>query len=286
MYTSVTIQTRASTDIEFWSKKPPVYVSHVIKQYVNTGKFVRADTQLSEDNLELTTKVDWRDENAYVEFSSDPVIVKEYIDPFNSYSANMGIKVKLIDTKNKMVNRLGPSTYPRLHVPDTWANVDEFAEWWLSNGMPMIFEQGTEVFVSDDATSIALFRKGRFQAELYLIHPNPMVPVHEHPEVEVIKVRLDGKKYPYLSNTLRKDQSHGAGLRLEADQRGFPLIAIQHWLTREPTTIASMWKGNTVGPKQEALIRRFNPTAWVEPGYADITQTLNAATDKSRTDSE
>jgi hypothetical protein len=33
-----------------------------------------------------------------------------------------------------------------------------------------------------------------------------------------------------------------------------------------------MWKGTTVGPMHEALIRRFNPTAYVVDGYADITR--------------
>ena len=62
--------------------------------------------------------------------------------------------------------------------------------------------------------------------------------------------------------------------RLEAEDKGYPLLAIQHWLTRDPTTIASMWKGNTVGPKQESLIRRFNPNAYIVKGYADITKNV------------
>jgi hypothetical protein len=33
-----------------------------------------------------------------------------------------------------------------------------------------------------------------------------------------------------------------------------------------------MWKGPTVGPLQEALIKRFNPDAYVVDGYADITR--------------
>lgn len=162
-----------------------------------------------------------------------------------------------------------------LEVPDTWKNVKDFADWWMKAKMPIVFPDNPEVFLSDDATSVALFRKGRFQVELYLIHPNPKVPVHEHPDVEVIKMRLGNRKNPMMSEVLHNGESHGAGLKLEAETKGFPLIAFQHWLTREPTTVASMWKGKTVGPKQDALIKRFNPNALMMDGYADITQEVD-----------
>lgn len=159
-----------------------------------------------------------------------------------------------------------------LKIPGDWKNVKEFADWWIHTGMPIVFPKNPEVFKSDDATAVALFRHGRFQVEMYLIHPHPKVPTHEHPDVEVIKMRLGNTNTPIMSNTLKNGESHGAGLRMEAEKLGFPLIAFQHWLTRDPTTIASMWKGPTVGPLQEALIKRFNPNAHVIDGYADITR--------------
>lgn len=272
MHTSISIQTRPSKDIKFWSNKSLEYAVHVKKYYVETGKIKKADTAISDDELSITTTVQWNEEKDYLEFRTDPTIIKEFIDPFNTYAEKSGIVVSSLDTKHNMLSRQGPNPYPNLVIPDTWNNVDEFGDWWFRAGMPIMFQEGAEVFLSDDATSIALFRKERFQVELYLIHPNPKVPVHEHPDVEVIKVRLDGKKYPYLSETLRNGFAHGAGLRLEAEDKGYPLIAIQHWLTREPTTIASMWKGKTVGPMQEALIKRFNPNAYVTDGFADITR--------------
>ncbi len=159
-----------------------------------------------------------------------------------------------------------------LTIPDTWENVQEFADWWMAVGMPMLPPSKPEVFLSDDATAVSIFRHGRFQVELYLIHPRPKVPEHEHPGVEVIKMSLTHADVPIMSNVLHTGESHGAGTRVEAETVGFPLVAFQHWLTREPTTIASMWKGPTVGPLQEALIRRFNPNAYVVEGYADITR--------------
>ncbi len=170
-----------------------------------------------------------------------------------------------------------PSVNPHkdLPFPNMWANFKDFAEGWMHTGRPIIFPSNPEVFVSDDATAVSLFRKGRFQVEMYLIHPHPKVPEHEHPDVEVIKMRLGNTKTPIMSGVLHNGEAHGAGMRMEAEKLGFPLIAFQHWLTREPTTIASMWKGPTVGPLQEALIKRFNPDAYVVEGYADITRTSN-----------
>ncbi len=166
-----------------------------------------------------------------------------------------------------------PNPFNNFCVPESWENVEDFSNWWIGEKMPMQFPLNPEVFMSDDATAICLFRKGRFQVELYLIHPMPEVPVHEHPGVEVIKVRTGLGRGITFSDVLRKDQAHGSGMKLEAEKQGFPLIAIQHWLTREPTTIASMWKGYTAGPKHRALIQRFNPGCFIDGDYADITKT-------------
>jgi hypothetical protein len=275
MYTSINVQTRPTTDIEFWSTRihgSKEVVEYIRTNYIITGKLKNSENTISDDGLTVTLTTNWNAEEDYCEFRQDPIIIKGSIDPSLIYAETHGIKISSIDLRSNMVSVPGPDPYPSLVIPDTWNNVEEFADWWLRAGMPIKFQKDSEVFLSDDATAIALFRKGRFQVELYLIHPCPKVPKHEHPDVEVIKIRLDGKKYPYLSNTLHNGESHGSGLVLEAEDRGYPLLAIQHWLTRDPTTVASMWKGNTVGPLQESLIRRFNPDAYINNGYADITR--------------
>jgi len=168
--------------------------------------------------------------------------------------------------------QLKPDPFAGFKIPESWNSLQEFSDWWVSNGMPIIFPVDPEVFLSDDATAICLFRKGRFQVELYLIHPKPMVPTHEHPGVQVIKVRMGKELGALFSGVLQRGESHGSGMKLEAEQKGFPLFAIQYWEDREPTTIASMWKGNTAGPKHEAIIKRFNPNCFIENGYADVTR--------------
>jgi hypothetical protein len=162
-----------------------------------------------------------------------------------------------------------------LNTPNSWDDVGHFCDWYLENNMPINFSNNPEVFLSDDATAVCLFKHGQFQVELYLIHPEPKVPIHEHPNVEVIKVRIEGDE-ANASNILTNNQSHGAGFRLEGEKIGFPLLAVQHWKTEHPpTTIASQWKGRTVGPMQESLIKRFHPNALVFGGYADVTRTMD-----------
>lgn len=275
MFKVISKQKRPNTQVEFWSLKERSSLeclAYIKKNYIDTKKIVEMVSTDSEDGLTRTTETTWAEEKDYLDFQDDSVILKSMIDPFNDYASQNNIIVSSYDEVRNMLVIQGPAPYPNLTVPDTWSDVEEFGDWWIRAGMPLSFPENAEVFLSDDATAICLFRKGRFQVELYLIHPNPKVPIHEHPDVEVIKVRLNGKKYPYLSGTLRNGEAHGAGLRLESEVRGYPLVAIQHWLTREPTTIASMWRGETVGPKQEALIKRFNPDAYIKDGYADTTK--------------
>lgn len=277
MHISITQQVRPSKDVEFWSSKSRLEQKHALymkKNYLDTKKIVSMNASESEDGLTLTTEVTWDNEKSLLDFQSDSIIVENILDAMNQYAEKNGIIIKVIDTVSNMVNIQGPMPYPNLQIPDSWDNVEAFGNWWIRSGMPIVFPDNAEVFLSDDATAICLFRKGRFQVELYLIHPNPLVPVHEHPGVDVIKVRLNGRKYPFLSTTLHDGESHGAGIRFESEDRGYPLLAIQHWHTREPSTVASMWKGDTVGPKQEALIKRFNPAAHVIEGWADITKSV------------
>jgi hypothetical protein len=167
-----------------------------------------------------------------------------------------------------------PNPLSDLEIPDTWNDVEEFARWWIEARTPFLFPERPEVFLSDDATSVPVFRKGRFQIELYLIHPQPLVNGHEHPGVEVIKVRMGFGDFLSITKPLKDGESHGAGFRLEMETTGYPLIAIQHWKNREPCTIAAMWKGATVGPMHEELIKRFNPDAYIVDGYADITRKM------------
>jgi len=277
MHNTISQHHRPSLDVDFWSSKIHGSAEHGLymkTNYIDTKKLVKSVVTLSDNGLVLITENTWATEKDFLSFVTDPIIVKNILDPSNEYAEKHGIVLKIVDTVNNAVNTQVPRPYRNLEIPDSWKNVEEFGKWWIQNGMPIIIPQDVEVFLSDDATAVCLFRRGQFQVELYLIHPNPIVPVHEHPDVEVIKVRLSGKTHPFLSETLKAGESHGSGIRNESEEKGYPLLAIQHWLTREPTTVASMWKGKTVGPKQESLIKRFNPDAIIEDGWADTNKRI------------
>lgn len=150
----------------------------------------------------------------------------------------------------------------------------EFTKWWYESGTPIHPPANAEVFLTDDATAFCLYRCGNFQVELYLIHPSPKLDAHEHPGVEVIQVQTNSD-YGLASPILRKGKSHGATTSKQALGTGAALLTFEHWLDADPSTAAAAWKGQTVGPKHDALIRRFYPDAFVENGYADITKPSN-----------
>lgn len=162
-----------------------------------------------------------------------------------------------------------------MNIPETWNSTEEFASWYVGNGLPFMPPPNVEVFTSDDATAFCMFKKGQFQVELYLIYPQPFVPIHEHPGVEVIETAVT-EGIVRLIPVLKLGQAHGQGIRDKAQLRGYPLVSIQQWHpSLTPTTVASQWKGKTVGPKHEAIIRRFNPNAFIYNGYADTTKTMD-----------
>lgn len=164
-----------------------------------------------------------------------------------------------------------------MHIPD-FSCVEEFTVWYLNHGIPLKPPKNAEVFESDDATASCLFRHGRYQFEIYLIHAKPVIPQHEHPGVENIefpisdlRIRQDLQSVQQIVQ--RDGMSHGNSIRDRAEHSGFVLYSAQKWAEGiEMSTIGARWKGHTAGPKHEALIRRFNPDCLVYPGYADVTR--------------
>ena len=174
---------------------------------------------------------------------------------------------------------------PRLkpeEIPETWESVYAFCKWWYEAGTPFMPPQDYEINVTDDATSIALFRKKQFQVELYLIHPKPNLPIHEHPNVEVIKSlpplyddKGETRDIPPTSTTLLEGESHGAGTNHKNDEnsRGFPLLAFQKWDNNlKVSSVATRWRGEMVGPIQAALVKKHYPDAYFVGNTVDVTR--------------
>lgn len=166
-----------------------------------------------------------------------------------------------------------------------WRTLREFAEWYMGLGVPLLCPPDLEVYESDDALTFPVFRKDNFQVELYVLFNPVAVPEHGHPGVEVIQSFMAGgtnTKWGEFTPLLVHPMTHGGTdfvpfVRTAAPERKL-LLTFEKWpVNTRPSTLAAAWKGQTVGPKQEALIRRFFPDAYVVDGYADITRSKHAA---------
>jgi hypothetical protein len=160
-------------------------------------------------------------------------------------------------------------------VPE-FLDLVHFTEWYLTAGMPILLPKNKEVFLSDDATATCLFRHGRYQFEMYFIHPNPLIPMHLHPGVENIEISSCDwgtlSRDALQSRLQREDQPHGKTIQERAKSAGFALFSAQKWDEGiQISTIGARWKGPTAGPMHDALIRRFNPDCLSYAGYADVT---------------
>lgn len=157
--------------------------------------------------------------------------------------------------------------YSHVHIPDDWANLEEFTDWYLNSKMPLMIPYNSKVFITDDATAISIFRKGNYQVELYLIHPEMIIPEHSHPRMEVIQVNLGGgnlfppddlgvcSSWGQVSENLVPGNKHG-GDSVTVLSDGFVVLTLERWEDpSEMTSAAIQWSGPT-GPKHTKLIEK------------------------------
>lgn len=171
--------------------------------------------------------------------------------------------------------------YPPINVPMTWGTVEEFADWYIQAGFPMLPPRDFQTFRTDDAVAICTLRRPPYQVELYIVDDPLSVPIHEHPYVEVLQYVFDREQAPngialpkQLGPKLTQGMSHGAADPAARDDDSNGVIYVfEKWPEGVmPSTISAVWKGGVVGPRHEALIRRFFPDAYIRDGVADITQ--------------
>lgn len=165
-------------------------------------------------------------------------------------------------------------SFAAANISPEWADVSAFARWWHEASTPIWPPSDAEIFCTDDATAFCLYRNGRFQVEVYLIQAHPKLDLHAHPGVDVIQAPLSSNPNA-AEPVLHSGKFHGDNIKKYFAAKGGALLTFQHWLDHEPSTASAAWQGATVGPIHEALIRRFFPNAFIEPGYADITKPAN-----------
>ena len=151
-----------------------------------------------------------------------------------------------------------------------WKDVSEFAKWYTDNHMPVIIKGPPRIYVTENATSYIAFEHGRFQAEMYIAHPNCNLPTpkHSHPGVDLITIPLNyyGQHMWGHFIELNSDDEHDANFPID----GSVFLTCQHWKdNRKMTSAAINWTGKLVGTMQEKMIRNNYPNAIIENGYVN-----------------
>ena len=149
----------------------------------------------------------------------------------------------------------------RFNIPETWNSLDEFIEWYMTSGMPFMMPVGSEVYRTENASSIIMFRQGRFQVELYVNDPLCKVEKHAHPGMDLIIIpigRMDPDGWPHAwgrtTELLKAGNTHGGNFN---SPKGTVFLTFQHWKEEvEMISASANWLGPTVGPQHDALISK------------------------------
>lgn len=159
--------------------------------------------------------------------------------------------------------------YPKLMLNDTpedWDTLEEFMEWYIKAGKPMLVPWDAGTIQTDDATAICLFRQGQYQVEIYLIHAGYDIPPHAHPDMQVIAMTLGGgivcgppqTKFNVSAEfgrhaKIKDGQWHGGDATKTGT--GFALLSFEKFLNGTiPKSAAIQWRGPTAGPIHDDLI--------------------------------
>ena len=165
----------------------------------------------------------------------------------------------------------------RIQIPDDWASLDEFAAWYRNAGFPILPPQDSKINIAEITYSLIVFRKGRFQVELYLVAPNSSNGLHTHPhaskfvhcagagegftETETIAL---GQNVPAESpDEIDRDfgifapstvayEKHG----LRTSNRGIAFFNIEMWPDdgSTPTSALIEFIGKSMGPLHDEII--------------------------------
>lgn len=66
-------------------------------------------------------------------------------------------------------------------IPETWDTLEDFCQWYRSNGCPIRVPQNARVLSVEGSLTVVIFRRDVYQVELYLALPDVKAPRHSHP---------------------------------------------------------------------------------------------------------
>jgi hypothetical protein len=158
------------------------------------------------------------------------------------------------------------------NIHNNWESLDDFVRWYIDNNMPHIPDADMFALETDDAVSMTVFRKGRYQVELYFMKAKRDVPLHSHPDVDTAFI-IKNPSSKFDANDIQITPAfelHGGASFMSRDLN-MVLISMQKWADHIPiTSVAIHWCGYTAGDMHDALISKYYPEAIVKKGYADV----------------
>lgn len=160
-----------------------------------------------------------------------------------------------------------------------WKDVKEFSQWYAEFGFPILCPPNLEVYITDDAITFPIFRYENFQVELYILNNAYHIPEHSHPYIEVIQSIPDETTglWSEFTPPLIYPKTHGGtdfeSLGVKDERKDRLMLTFEKWPKNvKPSTLAAAWKGYTIGPLHEQVIKKFFPNAYLKNGYVDITK--------------
>lgn len=148
-------------------------------------------------------------------------------------------------------------------IPETWNSLDEFIDWYMNSGMPFMMPIGSEVYRTENASAIVMFRQGRYQVELYINDPLCEVSDHAHPDLDLVIMpigRMEPGHWPIAwgrtTELLKAGDTHNGNFN---STKGTVFLTFEYWKEGVEMTSASVnWAGPTDGKKHDELILKFN----------------------------
>ncbi len=296
MITITTRLTRPSLDVEFFQPSEE-YKKYFREQYSSSGKIL-SSKKLEDTGLMISSEIVWADERYLKEFMTDNFCLEHFILPRQQHNFKNKIKAEnsfngsdysVLEKEWKTFDI--KQVYADITIPDDWASLEDFVEWYMSSKMPLFIPWNAEVVRSDDACAVCVFRKGNYQVEFYLEYPKMFIRKHAHPRMEVITMDLGGGgMWPAASSgtsfnwgrattKLKPGDFHG-GDASTILSNGFITLAFQRWeKPEEMTSAAVQWKGELQGPVQAELIKGKKPLAQVDDNFADTTNDTSVNND-------
>lgn len=155
-----------------------------------------------------------------------------------------------------------------ISMPETWDDLKSFVEWYLEVRMPLMVPWNSTMAVTDNTTSVPLFRKFPYLVEMHLIHPGCNVPDHSHPGIEVIVMIMGGGGNTIAEwGDFKRELAAGEYYRIgDANQTKQGLVYMtfskwpDDWLDRGKNFgagIMSQWCGPVIGPTHQSFIKKF-----------------------------